>query len=488
MTKPSPKIRWASFGLIALLALAVRLPQLDVRPMHTDEAINGYLTGGILAGDAFRYDPQDRHGPALYLLAVPIAQLCGAHDLVSLTESELRLSTVITGAAMILLFGFGVELFGFIACLTAALLFAFAPLPVYYSRYFIHETLFVAATFGWLLSGWRMLETKSVGQGALAGFCAGLMLACKETAVIHFFALALAGAIGWTFLPRNGLLKSKALPVALLVFLGTIVLLFSWFGQHWAGLSDLFHAAARVVVRASGEGHAKPFSYYFELLDTSLVLFPLTLAGVYIAIWESIQGNRKPYLLLTLYALVTFVVYSTIPYQTPWLSLNLWLPLAIINGLGVAGIWALIKKPAGQWLAGIACVGFLAVLGLETKALVFEKPFDEKNPFAYAHTGEDITRLPERLNELAALTKNPQPRIAVIAADAWPLPWYLRKFTKVGYWQPAQEPGAADFYLTTTEVPDHITERLKTLRPEFFGVRPNVLLILWTPMNLPAAP
>ncbi len=456
--------------------------------MHTDEAINGYLTGGILAGDAFRYDPQDRHGPALSLLAVPIAKMCGAHNLASLTESELRLSTVITGAAMILLFGFGVELFGFIACLTAALLFAFAPLPVYYSRYFIHETLFVAATFGLLLSGWRMLETKSVGQGALAGFCAGLMLACKETAVIHFFALAVAGAIGWAFVPRNGLLKSKALPVALLVFLGTVVLLFSWFGQHWAGLTDLFHAAERVVVRAGGEGHAKPFSYYFELLDTSLVLFPLTLAGVYIAIWESIQGNRKPYMLLTLYALVTFVVYSTIPYKTPWLALNLWLPLALINGLGVAGIWALIKKPAGQWLAGIACVGFLAVLGLETKALVFEKPFDEKNPFAYAHTGEDITRLPERLNELVQVTKQAQPRIAVIAADAWPLPWYLRKFSNVGYWQPAQEPGAADFYLTTTEVPDPITERLKTLRPEFFGVRPNVLLILWTPMNLPAAP
>jgi hypothetical protein len=314
------------------------------------------------------------------------------------------------------------------------------------------------------------------------------MLACKETAVIHFFAIALAVAIGWAFVPRNGLLKSKALPVALLVFLGTVVLLFSWFGQNWTGLADLFHAAARVVVRAGGEGHAKPFSYYFELLDTSLVLFPLTLAGVYIAIWESVQGNRKPYLLLTLYALVTFVVYSTIPYKTPWVALNLWLPLALINGLGVAGIWALIKNPAGQWLAGIACASFLAVLGLETKALVFEKPFDEKNPFAYAHTGEDIRRLPQRLNELAQAARQPQPRIGVIAADAWPLPWYLRKFTNVGYWQPAQEPGAMDYYLTTTDVPDHLNQRLKTLRPEFFGVRPNVLLILWTPTNLPAAP
>ena len=33
--------------------------------MHTDESINAYLVGQVLAGEAFRYDPQDRHGPAL---------------------------------------------------------------------------------------------------------------------------------------------------------------------------------------------------------------------------------------------------------------------------------------------------------------------------------------------------------------------------------------------------------------------------------------
>ena len=31
------------------------------------------------------------------------------------------------------------------------------------------------------------------------------------------------------------------------------------------------------------------------------------------------------------------------------------------------------------------------------------------------------------------------PRIAVIAADPWPLPWYLRHFNQVGFWQPGQK-------------------------------------------------
>src|ERR1035441_4013261 len=167
--------------------------------MHTDEAVNAYITGELLGGESFHYDPQDRHGPALFVLAKPVALLCGAKDFSELTETQLRLTPVLVGSAMILLFGAGVECFGFIACLVAALLFAFAPLPLYYNRYFIHETLFVAATLGLILSGGRAWRTNAVLSAAHAGFCAALMLACKETAVIHFFALGVAAAAGWLF-------------------------------------------------------------------------------------------------------------------------------------------------------------------------------------------------------------------------------------------------------------------------------------------------
>jgi predicted membrane-bound mannosyltransferase len=157
LANPPPKIRWAVFVAIALLALAVRLPQLGERPMHTDESVNAYITGGLLAGEKYRYDPQDRHGPALYILAKPVAQLGGAKNFSELTEAQLRFSMVLAGTLTVLLLGAGVEMFGFIPCLVAALLFAFAPLPVYYSRYFIHETLFVAATLGLILCVSRML-------------------------------------------------------------------------------------------------------------------------------------------------------------------------------------------------------------------------------------------------------------------------------------------------------------------------------------------
>lgn len=481
----SPKIRWAIFLLIALLALAVRLPQLGERPMHTDEAVNGYITGQLLAGEKYHYDPQDRHGPVLYLLAKPIAQLCGAKNLAELTETELRLTPVIVGSAMILLFGPAVEMFGFIPCLIAALLFAFAPLPVYYSRYFIHETLFVAATFGLILSGWRAVKANSISATFMAGLCAALMLASKETAVIHFFALGVAGVAVWLWKPDRKFPAPKILITGLLVFVVATILLFTWGGQNWSALADLYRAIAHSTARAGGQGHEKPFTYYLQIVDPRFIFLLVAAAGIYGVICDAFAGVRRAGALLAIYALMSFLIYSIIPYKTPWLALNLWLPLVLLCGIGVEGVWQQFTSATGRWVAALGIAALVLVAGQQTKTLAFDFPADEKNPLAYAHTGEDMLRLPARIEESAKERNLPSPRIAVVAADAWPLPWYLRKFSQVGFWQPEQEPGTANFYITTTDVPDSLAERLKSFRPEFFGVRPNVLLILWSPVEPP---
>ena len=74
-----------------------------------------------------------------------------------------------------------------------------------------------------------------------------------------------------------------------------------------------------------------------------------------------------------------------------------------------------------------------------------------------------------------------KPRIAVIASDPWPLPWYLRHFNQTGFWQPGQQVPDADFYVTSTEAADQYADRLRGFRPDFFGSRPGVLILLWLP-------
>jgi uncharacterized protein (TIGR03663 family) len=448
--------------------------------MHTDEAINAYITGQLLDGEKYHYDPIDRHGPALAEFTLPLVRLEGVKKYSDLTESQLRLAPVLIGSATVLLFGAAVEIFGFIPSLVAALLFAFAPLPFYYSRYFIHETLFVAATLGLILSGSRAWLNKSISAAVLAGFCAALMLACKETAALHFVALGLAAAIGWRLRAMGKIPPVKIWLAGALTFLVAGILLFTWFGQNWSALADLLRAIPHLAARAGGEGHEKPFWYYLVLLAggwSGAAMLALAWLGIPCATGSFARVS------LAAYAVLIYAVYGVIPYKTPWLALNFWLPLALLAGFAIEWLWLASAKFSSRAAILIGC----AVLGLltahDTRQRVFIFPADEKNPYAYAHTTDDLLGLPVRLEELARQNKIPNPRIAVIAADAWPLPWYLRKFSTVGYWQPNQEVGDADFFITTTEVSDTLGERLKNFRPDFFGVRPNVLLILWSPQK-----
>jgi uncharacterized protein (TIGR03663 family) len=457
--------------------------------MHTDEAVNAYIVGQILSGQAYTYDPQDRHGPALAALAVPLARIEGAKAFSDLTESGLRLTAVLAGTVTILLFGAAVEMFGFVPCLIAALLFACAPLPVYYDRYFIHESIFATATFGLILAGGRACKSHAVWQAVLAAACAALMLVCKETAILHFFALAAATLVFWLWNLRGKSPDSwwpKPALAAVITFLLLSVFLFTWFGSNWNALPALLHAIPSFLARAGGEGHQKPFWYFAQLLaggwSGGLVCAMACIGFLQIAR----KRDPEPFGFLAFYSLILALIYSLIPYKTPWLALNFWLPIALFSGLAFESLWqrrtghpALrITIPGCCILAGAVAAVLIAH---DTRQRVFVSPTDETNPYAYAHTSEDLLGLSTEIEEQARQNAIATPRIAVIASDPWPLPWYLRHFSEVGFWRPDQQPGEANFYITSAEAAEEYGDQLKGLRPEFFGVRPGVLIVLWSP-------
>lgn len=488
-------VRWGAFLLLALAGLALRLPQLGARPMHTDEAVNAYIVGQLLAGKSFAYDPQDRHGPVLAALALPIVRMQGAKTFASLTEPELRLTSVLAGTITILLFSPAVETFGFLPCLIAALLFASAPLPVYYDRYFIHESLFVAATFGLILAGARACKTPSLIPAVLAAACAAVMLAAKETALLHFFALAAAALVFWLWNLRGkslaGLWRPKSALIAAVVFVLLSVLLFTWFGTNWQALTALPHAVPSFLARAGGEGHQKPFWYFAQLLAGGWS-GKLILALAAIGFAQTVRKRSpSPFAFLAFYALFLAVLYSAIPYKTPWLALNLWLPIALFAGKSLDSLWRVQTtstslrmelRAAGVLLAVAAAI----LIAHDTRQRVFLHPADETNPYAYAHTSEDLLGLPALIETVARQNAIASPRIAVIAADPWPLPWYLRHYSAVGFWQPGQQPtpqpGNADFYITSAIASSQTTAQFQNLHPDFFGVRPGVLIVLWSPV------
>ncbi len=178
------------------------------------------------------------------------------------------------------------------------------------------------------------------------------------------------------------------------------------------------------------------------------------------------------------------IVYSLIPYKTPWLALNLWLPLSLLAAITIEWLWRWTTRRLGP-RAALPALGTLAVIAAtltahDTRQRVFLHAADESNPYAYAHTSEDILALAAEIHEESRKNNIAKPRIAVIASDPWPLPWYLRHFEQVGFYQPGQQVPNVDFYVTSTEASEQYADRLHKFRPEFFGVRPGVLILLWS--------
>src|SRR2546428_13635562 len=98
--RPRPSLFLIRFRTIALglfvalgVGLALRCPRLEVRPMHNDEAVNAIKFGRLWEQGAYKYDPNEHHGPTLYYATVALARLTGAPAFEHITGKRLRVLT-----------------------------------------------------------------------------------------------------------------------------------------------------------------------------------------------------------------------------------------------------------------------------------------------------------------------------------------------------------------------------------------------------------
>src|SRR6185436_15975514 len=240
--------RWSALAVLLAIAaaLALRVPQLAIRPLHNDEAVNAIKVADLWQHGRYAYDPDEYHGPSLHYATLPFLWLSGARNADELNDATLRVAPVVFGVgliALLLLFG---EALGRRAISCAAFFTAVSPAMVYYSRYFIHEMLLVFFTALTLGAVWRYTQTPAARWAIVAGAGLGLMFATKETFVIALAAAGLAGFItAWWSSPPPDRVRHllafwnwkhaiMAVCAALIIWL----VLFSSFFTNFAGLPD----------------------------------------------------------------------------------------------------------------------------------------------------------------------------------------------------------------------------------------------------------
>jgi uncharacterized protein (TIGR03663 family) len=503
-------------------ALVFRTARLGVRPMHADEANQAVKFGDLLERGEYRFDPRDHHGPTLYYLTLPAARAAGAKTLADLDERVLRLVPALAGTALIaafLLFAGGLSRE---AVLAAAALTAVSPALTYYSRFYIQETLLVAFLAVLLGAGWRYARRRSLAWALVAGLAAGLMFATKETSLILFAGLGAAFALlslvesvrtrrravvssgdAWVWRDTRTKLPPAFHAVAFVAAgAAAAALFYSSFFHNPAGLADAFRALGASFAKAGHPGvHAHPWYFYWQTLaytktaggpvwTEAFLLFLAAVGGIAALTAEGGRDGSPRFLRFVLFfTLTTSAAYSLIPYKTPWNLLPFYFGLVILAGHGAAWLWRLGRIKLVRVLTLTVLVTGFALLGIQDYRANFPYAADPANPYVYAQTGTDLLRLVKAVEKAAAAAPERQDMLIEVVAppdETWPLPWYFRKFGRVGYWtDPAAArrdvlPGQAGAAVASAAFADDVAADLgEGYVQSFYGLRPEVVLALF---------
>lgn len=492
--------RWSAlvFAAIIGIALALRVPNLPARPLHNDEAVNAIKVTELWQTGRYRYDPDEYHGPTLHYFTLPILWLSGAKNANDLPDAALRVAPLIFGVALILLLPLFSDGIDRRALAWAGLFIAISPAMVFYSRYFIHEMLLVFFSALTLGAGWRYTQTKHPAWMALAGGGVGLMFATKETFVITLAAMIGALAAGGlrkerlvSLIPprRDLLLGISAVAVVWLLF-------FSSFFTNIGGLLDSIRTYFPWLKRAGGQSpHIHSWSFYFQRLawfhpvkgpifSEALILFLAALGGI-----VSFRNKAPLPRFLTIFTLLLTAAYTVISYKTPWCLMNFYFGMILLAGMG-ANAW--IEASKHRIVKTATTIVLLALCGqLAFQAVNASQSYaaDRRNPYVYAQTVPNLFELVSQVEALAKIAPGGfQTPVKVIAPDAdyWPLPWYLRRFTQIGWYDKMPDDPFAPVVIVAADLEARLDERSekKWVMTGYTELRPKKFLECYVELEL----
>jgi uncharacterized protein (TIGR03663 family) len=443
--------------LIIFGAGFLRLSDLKKRPMHTDEAVNAVKFGELLEKGTYKYDKVEYHGPIIYYFTLLPAWITHIKQIEDLNEKHLRIIPVIAGLGLLLLLLLIRPFIGWQTVLSVILIGAISPAMVFFSRYYIHEMLLVFFTYGFIITFFLFLRRRVVSWLVLSGLFLGLMHTTKETFII---------AVGVFFLAVisfNALWKDEALSVSnifrsfkwyhyilLLGIAGLVsVFFFSSFFKNPQGIIDSVTTYKNYFSKAGrNEIHHHPWYYYLKVLVwnkgpghiiwSELPILILACIGIgLVSIHNGITDRIRFLRIIGISSILLLIIYSVIPYKTPWNMLSFYFGIIIMAGYGARELLIRFNKSRQMILLWITFVVAASHLISQDVFTNYKYPAHPSNPYVYGHSAMDIITFSDRIKEVAKFHPDKNDmyiQVAVTENDYWPLPWYLRDYKNIGWW------------------------------------------------------
>ncbi len=299
----------AVFIGLALVALGLRLWELDGRTMHYDESLHLHYAWKLAVGEGYSHSPW-MHGPFQVLLTAFIFKIFPDTDFTA------RLGYALFGAGVVGLPYFLRNYLGTKGAVLVAVLLTLSPALLYLSRFGRNEILMVFWAAALLTLMWRYINEDKDRYLYMAAAVLALAFATKETAYIvvvifgaALFLMSLTEIVPWA-LGRLRLSDMRGAP-AFLVLLVTLTL------PQWAALSSIPLGLAGMELINEGVGEVG-----LPVLGPPFIAFPV------IDISDALD-----YLIISVIVAVPVAVSIFARRTGLWKWL---LPLMVLAGLGYA--------------------------------------------------------------------------------------------------------------------------------------------------------
>lgn len=176
--------RWelAFYVALVLVALVMRVWELGDRAMHHDESLHAVYSWYITVGRGYEHNPL-LHGPLQYHVNALVFFLFGDND------ATARITYALAGTGLVALPWLLRDWLGRAGAMCTAVLLAFSPTLLYFSRFARNDILMAALTLGLVIVVWRYMRDRQPVFLYLAAALLALAFSAKETIYITLFAM-----------------------------------------------------------------------------------------------------------------------------------------------------------------------------------------------------------------------------------------------------------------------------------------------------------
>ena len=495
--KPDKILLLIAFFVPLLIAGILRFWDLDLRPFHSDEGVNTHFLLNLFNRNVYHYDPANYHGPFLYYIGLIPFYILGISDF------SFRILPVLFGIMVVALLYPLKRRIGLAGLLTAGLCIAISPVFSFFSRDTIHETYLIFFSLAVVVSFFLYYETRKWRYILFGSASIAFTVTVKETYIITFAIYGLSLAIAYfcdiVFIKKQNRLQmfkevfvsfgSECLRRKYIVIIGVAIfifinfLFFSSFFTYYAGVKGILSTLMIWTKTGTHEagGHAKPFVYYFKILyKYELPMFVMGIGGFY----YMYRDRRRFSIFIGSWTVLVYVIYSLIPYKTPWLILNTLLPLSIMAGFFVNGITRDMKR---RWHYVSFYPVYVAIFGFmlyQSIIINFYEYDDDRCELVYVQTQRDVYNLMDTIDILAE-TGGKDMVINVVAESYWPLPWYFRDYENIRFWGKLIDNPNAPVILADKKSDEELKKKLSgKYETKRFVLRPSTWIIVYIQKGL----